>query len=371
VVAVSPTALQAGVRCGWTVGRAQSLCPELLLFPRDATREALAWDEVQRALYGLTPRLESLAPGLLCADVEAEGVLPLVRGWGLRAGFAHDRATAHLAALTVPASTLRRVPPGQEAAFCDQTPLVALVGLGAKKERVSAEVVRRLGWFGWRSVGALRVLSRRQLEEQCGAAGAVLWRYAQGARLADNRRGVPVWMPPAEISARLSFVVPAREPCEWESALDEILCRVCAELETRRAGALEVRVETMLSPLRARRVLRDPLNAPRSLQAPARAAMAEALAILAPLPPVVQGLEVHLGALTMPAQPLSLFDDLLGDTGSRQRKLQTALESVEARFGGRVGKYVPREPHSPWPEDAFGWLPALQAIEGQRREEGR
>lgn len=69
VVAASPLAIEAGIAVGQTSGRAQGRLASLLIVARDAHREALAWDEVQRAVYGLTPQIEATAPGLLFAAV--------------------------------------------------------------------------------------------------------------------------------------------------------------------------------------------------------------------------------------------------------------------------------------------------------------
>ena len=81
VVAASPLALGAGVREGQTSGRAQGRLASLLIVARDTHREVLTWDEVQRAFYGLTPQVESIAPGLLFASVEAKKASPLLRAW--------------------------------------------------------------------------------------------------------------------------------------------------------------------------------------------------------------------------------------------------------------------------------------------------
>ncbi len=373
VVAASPLALDGGVAAGQSSGKAQSRLSALLLVSRDISRETLAWEEVQRAFYGLTPQVEPVAPGLLFAGLEAKRVKPLIAGWACHGGQAQDRATAQLAALSAPVGQSRVVPVGREATFSDLTPLVLL-----QKAGVSEAALQRLSWFGWKTVGALRVLSRRQLEEQVGAEGLTLHRFAQGPKLRENGRPVATWNPPEEVSAALGFEFPAREPCEWEAALDQILERACEALGPRSARTLEVRLETPLAPLGARRVLKEPTSQARLLQAPARAALGEGLQLLGPLPPVIQGIEVRLGALSCPPLQTSLFQGQAAEKTGQPQRLHAAFEEMERRFTSREGKplsghYVPDQSDSPFPEEVWrfestsGWLRALESLQGKRK----
>ncbi|HEX8465153.1 MAG TPA: hypothetical protein VF627_11100 [Abditibacterium sp.] len=368
VVAASPLALEAGVQAGQTSGRAQGRLASLLIVARDPHRETLAWDEVQRAFYGLTPQVEAAAPGLLFAAVEPKKTMPLLRAWHGHGGGGADRATAHLAALSAEMGTVRVVRLGREAPFGDGMRLALLENAG-----VSAASLKRLEWFGWIYVGALRVLTRRQLEEQVGKDGAALFRFAQGPRCQGNLRAVSTYAPPEEVGAGLSLEFPAREPCEWEGALDRLLKHVCAGLGTRSARTLEVRVETPIVPLCARRVLKEPLNEAKALRAPMLAALGEALEMLAPLPPVITKLEVRLGALVCAPTQDSLFAGDKTEKVEKPKRLRAALESMEARFAGKSGHYVPAEADSPFPEEqwrldpASGWLPALESLQKRRR----
>jgi hypothetical protein len=370
VVAASPLAIEAGVKVGQTSGRAQGRLSSLLIVARDLHREVLAWDEVQRAFYGLTPQVEAAAPGLLFASVDPKKVMPLLKAWKGQGGAAGDRATAQLAALSAEPGTVRVVRPDREAPFGDGLRLSLLEEAG-----VSAASLKRLAWFGWTYVGALRVLTRRQIEEQVGSDGAALFRFAQGPRCQSNLRPVSTFTPPEEVSATLGFEFPAREPSEWEGALDQLLEKACAGLGTRSARTLEVRIETPIVPLCARRVLKEPLTEARTLRAPALAAVGEALQALAPLPPVILKLEVRLGALSCAPTQASLFAGDKAEKVERPRRLRAALESVEARFCSKAGHFVADEADSPFPEEqwrldpASSWLPALELLH-KRREAG-
>lgn len=228
ILAPSPLVLEAGVRVRMMNGRAMSRSTSLLLVERERGREELAWAEVQRAFYGLTPKVEPMGEGWLWAEVEAKKASPLLRGWGARGGYAIDRATARAAALSAPCGYTRTVKAGKERAFAD-TPPIELMG----EAGVSDATLERLRWFGWTRIGHLRALSRRQLEEQFGREGTLLFGFAQGPRGLCNLRPVSTWTMPEEMVASLSFEIPAREPVEWDGALDHLLLRVCEGLGTR------------------------------------------------------------------------------------------------------------------------------------------
>lgn len=96
--------------------------------------------------------------------------------------------------------------------------------------------------------------------------------------------------------------------------------------------------------------------------------------MLAPLPAVVLGLEVRLGALSCPPSQASLFEGEKAEKVERPRRLRAALESVESRFSGQSGRYVPDELDGPFPEEQWrfdpvgGWLSALETLNDERKE---
>lgn len=358
IVAASDEALQAGARAGMTSGRAQGSLASLMLVARERGREALAWNEIQRAFYGLTPLVEPMEPGLLFAQIAPERIAPLLQNWKMRGGVAADRATAQMAALGAPIGRVHLVDARDERAFADSYRLKHLGAAG-----IETKTLQRLEWFGWHNVGQLRPLSRRQLEEQVGADGAALYAFAQGSRERANLRSVATWTPPLELVAALSFELPAREPSHWDGALDALLCDICGQLNGRSAQTLEVTARTAVAPVCARRVLKEPLAAPGKLRRPLENALLEALETLAPFPPVVSAIEVRLGALVCPPDQIELFDGSARDErGTQPRRLGAALAGLETRFAGRVGTFAPAQTDSPFPEDGFAWLPALEKI---------
>lgn len=88
--------------------------------------------------------------------------------------------------------------------------------------------------------------------------------------------------------------------------------------------------------------------------------------MLAPLPPVVQGLEVRLGGLVSAPVQDTLFPE---EAREKVKSLARTVERLEARFAGMIGRYSLRDPHSPFPEDAFVWQEALEALAKERGHE--
>jgi len=120
---------------------------------------------------------------------------------------------------------------------------------------------------------------------------------------------------------------------------------------------------TPVAPLCARRLLKESLACPSKLRRPLQSALAEALRLLAPLPPVVQGLEVRLGGLVSAPVQDTLFPE---EARERAKSLARTVERLEARFARATGRYCLRDPHSPFPEDAFVWQGALEAVAKER-----
>ena len=359
VIAASPPALLAGVAQGMTLGKAEARFCASQLSPlplerveRDSRREELAWREVQRTFYGLTPKVEPIERGFLFAELDGAKALPALRGFDMRGGYAQDRATAHLAAVSTPSATTRTVAAGRERAFADGLRFEELRSAG-----LSVPTIARLAWFGWKYLGQLRALSRRQLEEQFGAEGTLLFHFAQGPLAANNRRPVAAWKPPIEVVARIEFDLPAREPAEWNGALDELLFCACEGLGTQQAQTLEIEAQTPTTSVLARRVLKEPLADPRVLRRPTESALLQSLKTLLPLPPIVQALTLRLGGLTSAPVQETLFPE---DGRERDETLHTTVERLDNRLGARTGYYALLDPHAPLPEDKYHWLNAAE-----------
>ncbi len=371
VIAASPAARESGVQVGWSLPRAQALLPEATALPHHAALMALAWQEVLQTLYGLTPYLESLRPGLALASglavaslKSATAARAQLQAWGAQAGIADDRTTAELAALTAPPGELHIVPPGAGRDFLSQVAIHHLAEVG-----ISAATIERLGWFGWRTVGDLHSLTRQQLRAQF-PEGELLFRYAQ----ARDVRPVAAYWPPPVLQAHFEFEEPVCEPWEWEPVLDHLLEQVQDQLDGRSARTITIGLEARRAGSGAarrvsrKRLLREPVAALPRLRAEARLVLAMLQNALhghslqsqctngrgAPLAVAMTRLEVELGGLE--------------DTGAVQHNLFAArpavyavLAALEARFPGAVQRIVTLDRHAYLPEAGFRLVPLTAA----------
>lgn len=362
IVAASPMAQRAGIEVDQSTIQAQNKCADLQLLPHDIRREALAWDEVQRAFCALTTNIESLAPGLLIAEageIPTEQFATLVRSWKVPAGLAHDRATAHLAALTAPAGKVRTVASGQENEFARIVPMALLGAVG-----VPQQVLTRLARSGWDHVASLRGFSLRQLEDRFGPAAELLWRYGQTYRCEDNLRPVATWVPPTEVEARFAFELPAREPEQWQTAVSETFRHALLQVGPRRVQTVEILVETALGTFRARRLLREPLGGGLEkrlarLQQTSRAMFQEALRAHPALEPVITSLEVRLGGFEFAPETGGMFEENEDQLPETSGILHRAVQGVARYFPEVLGMTHHKDVYAPRTEDSWSWQPAL------------
>ncbi|RYG73068.1 hypothetical protein EON80_03580 [bacterium] len=289
IVSASPLAEKHGVRVGMPTHSARLWCSGLKIITRDAPREAIVWEEVQRAICAHTPRVEAIEPGLLYAAVDGTKISHLVHEWHAHGGQATDRATARLAALVADPQEIRCVRRGREENFADRVPLDFLLDTGLEDK-----CLEKLYSYGFRHIGDICELSGLELGEKFGADAGLLYELSRGALHEPNLYSVAAWAPPQEITARKSFELPAVEQAEWEEALDLLIGRVCRGLGSRSAQRFEIIAQTATSSVSTRRFLKQPARRPQQFEPLARTALKEALDSIQPLAPVVTGLEVRL-----------------------------------------------------------------------------
>lgn len=293
IISASPLAEKHGVRIGMPTQAARLWCNGLSIIARNKVREADLWEEVQRAVHELTPRIEAIEPGLLVADVDATKMSLLVHELGAHGGYATDRATAHLAALVSEKHEIRCVRRGREANFVERVPLEFLLDA-----HLSQDSLQKLHSLGLRGVGDILELSRQEIKKLFPKETEMLTTFSGAAEQEANLRPVADWLPPQQISARESFPLPAVEANEWEEALNVLIGRVCRGLGTRSAQRLEIIAQTATNSVSTRRFLKEPVRRPYQVEEAARLALSEALESLRPLQPIVTGLEVRLSTFS-------------------------------------------------------------------------
>jgi nucleotidyltransferase/DNA polymerase involved in DNA repair len=320
VIAASPQARADGVQTSWPIERVKALVPECVAVAHHNPVTLLAWDSVLSQLYGLTPCVEGLRPGLALANVHRPTVVkPLLQDWGAHGGVADDRTTAELAALTTAPGTLRTIKEYCSAAFLRRVPITTLRQVG-----VGSDTMERLEWFGWHTVAHLRPLTKKQLLSQFNE-GELLYRYAQ----ATDTGPVATYRLPPAVHVHFTFEEAVREPSQWEPVLDLLAQQACERLDGRLVQSMTTSVLTSDGTLHQQRLLRDPTSSVFSL----RQSAGECVRYLLHSGIAVRGLQLRLGHLTTPrAVQGQLFRP-------SRPPVSTVMQTVEHRFPGALRKF--------------------------------
>lgn len=340
IAALSPQAHELGVEQTWSVARMQSLHPEVEVRPRHPAQETVAWDRVMAHLARLSPCVESVRPGLALLDLpEPRDMCPLLGRLHAQGGAAYDRSSAELAAHSAKRGGMIRLLPGGTVGFLQHVSLAALSAVG-----VSEESIERLGWFGWKSIGDLRGLTRHHLESQF-PEGALIYRYAR----AEDTRPIAQYRPEPKLMARLAFEEPVREPAQWQGALNCLLVDLTSALGESKVYSITLCLETTQGRRQERYFLRQATDSRRTLSAAAERMLLALLDKDAEL----QAIRIVLGGLVMHRSPqTSLFE-------TRQQaahaELAETLHSLEARYPGMVRRVIVNLPDAYLPEERFEW----------------
>jgi protein ImuB len=326
VVEANVAARECGVRAGMPEAEAVARCPALVRRPQtvacmDAARRALL-----DACYGVSPRIEDVAPGLVHVDIAGLGWLVgsdaaiadrlrrATRAVGLHAriGIAGTRSAARIAAR----AELGVIAPGTEHDALRAVP-VALV----EWPDAVAEALTR---WGVATLGELAALSRTALAARLGAAGVAAHDLARGA---DESTPWRPWAPPPfwEEAQEVDWEIDALGPLV--AVLGRVVERLTARLSAASlvAEALELRVALAGGGHHARTLaLACPMDAPR----PLLALIEHELAARPPHGPVTA---VAVQASVMPRRAVA------GELGRAAPPTQRDLATVMARLVTLVG----------------------------------
>ncbi len=194
VIAASPPAQAAGVRPGQPLREAQQRCPAAAFVALDETATSTLREELLAFLCELAPHAEVADQTSWCdltgrhagfrdetawAVAIARGISGLLDGAEVSVGIAGTRLAAQTAARHAPSRRIRRISPGEEAAFLAPLPLTAIP--------VDEGIAARLAAMGLDCIGAVASLSAADLQRQFGPAGMELWHRVRG----EDGGGVP------------------------------------------------------------------------------------------------------------------------------------------------------------------------------------
>jgi protein ImuB len=267
IVEANAAARERGIRPAMPEAEGVARCPDLVrraISPAclDAARRALL-----DACYGVSPRLEDVAPGLVHVDVGglqwlvgsehaiAERLLRAARGVGLpaRVGIAGTRAAARIAAR----AGLGIVVAGTEADALAPVPVTTV--------EWPDDVAQALARWGVATLGELAALPRAGLAARLGVAGVAAHDLARGV---DEPRPWTSWAPPPfwEEAQELDWELDALGPLM--AVLERVVERLAARLSAASlvTDVLELRMSLAGGGHHARTlVLACPMDAPRPM----------------------------------------------------------------------------------------------------------
>jgi protein ImuB len=266
VVEANTAAREQGVRPGIPEAEAVARCPDLIRRPASAACVDAARRALLDACYGVSPRLEDVAAGLVHVDLAGLGRLGdgaaiaqrlqrAARAVGLpaRVGVAGTRPAARIAAR----AGLGVVAAGGEAG--------ALAPVSVSTLEWSEEIVAALARWGVATLGELAALPRPGLAARLGAPGLAAHDLARGV---DDPTPWRPWAPPPfwEEAQELDWEI--QELAPLMSVLGRVVERLTARLSAAYlvADALELRLALAGGGHHARTLaLACPMGAPRPL----------------------------------------------------------------------------------------------------------
>jgi nucleotidyltransferase/DNA polymerase involved in DNA repair len=370
VLAASAAVEAAGVRPGQPLRQAQQLCPAAVFVALDGGMISQLRAAALDALCAEAPAVE-LGDAQACCDISgrhvrhrteaawaaavAQALTVALGGEAPAVGVAGSRFVAWTAASQGVPRRIRRVPPGEEAAFLAPLPIGLLP--------VDREVLTRLSALGLDCLGAVAGLHPADLQRQFGAGGLVAHRYARG------EDGVPV-IPesaPRTLAERLVLDGPVAD----REAIRFCARRVCDSLgdRLRRLGLVAERLDLVLEGDAG-------TVATASRVPPVATGSAEELW------PAVLGLlgaaepSAPVTALRLEATGLGIATGRQVDLWRRGDAARDAVDRTVARLGDRFGAQTvlrPRLAVDPGdiPERRFTWMPgsapAEPTLAGSRR----
>lgn len=363
VAHASPAARARGVRAGMVLGEARAICPEAIVLPHDAPRDARTLEHLAVWAQRFSPIVAAEPPDALLADVsgcerlfrgEAHIVRQAVVGLatqGIRARAAvADTIGAAWALSHAGSETYCVAPPGQHVPM--------LVGLPPTALRLDPATIERLDAVGIRTIGDLLMLPTATLPSRFG--DELVRRLSQmlgrTAEWVEAPRAAPIF------AARMAFG-PSESRDVLMAAAGRVVAKLCERLTAGGAAARRLRVVVSYEQRSAWETwigLSRPSRDDRHLFGLTASALERA-----DLTTAAAGLMVLASETSRwrPTQP-ELFDDRPPDDAE---PLGALLDRLALRLGGgAVVRAEAVDDHQP--ERAYRYVPAVDAS-GRRADD--
>lgn len=357
VASCSYAARRYGIHSAMSMARAVRLCPDLVIVP---ARHGV-YSEVSRQVMDLvgdvTPQVEQLSideaflgvthipepaedqARRLQARIREELRLPSSLGVAtnkLVAKIANDVGKV-AARSDQPPNAITVVPPGEEASFLAPLPVEALWGVGPKS-------AARLAGMGVHTIGDLARWPEDDLVRRFGKIGHDLARRAKGI----DTREIVTERVVKSISKETTFSEDVRDAATLHAALGRLSGGVGRRLQEKRRMASTVRLKIRwpdFTTLTRQTTLEEPTDREEEILQAARALLDGVWRAGRP----VRLLGVGVTGLGPPIRQLSLWDQLPSaqdaEADGLDRRLEEAIETLQARYGARVIHRGPDRSH--------------------------
>lgn len=325
VVHASPVARGLGIKAGSSLATALTKVPELEIVEAASPYLAASWEGLVEELSGVTRTLESPSQGRLLMELEPADAAQIAETYRVRVGLAESLEVAVLGAMISSPGRVKVIEPDRQEQLLDALPLYVLKGVG-----LSQRALDDFGWLGISRAGELRRWSKAQVAAYLGRGGREVTPYLFG----PYRTYLGRYTLPPRLSAQAVFEEPQCEPLTLHPALEQLCCKVVAQLGDRAASRLTVTAVSQGLELKATRIAKTPLRRSDVMFRLALLALSDTNA-----PPLgIDTLSLELSGLSRPSQQGSLWP--------RKERVAYAIEVVEARFPGAILKLVEDDPYS-------------------------
>lgn len=261
VVSVTKQARRAGIVAGMTRAEAEQKNADVHLAERDERVEAAVWVDVMQRLNAYTPRIRSVAPGLLYfAPGDEERLQAYIEALGGCAALAPDRPAARLGVLDARPGEIVQLSHRHTAMLLDRLRMEQLLRLD-----FPLSMVDHLQEAGYDTLSTLQEASQRWLQAQFGTHGKRLYKLLHPSRV--DRAPVPLYTAPATVMRAVHWNAPAaywgtlqpataRLLSQAVSALGAQTCqRITVQLVDANSGAVRRESQLLRTPTRARGAL--------------------------------------------------------------------------------------------------------------------
>jgi DNA polymerase-4 len=357
VFGTSAEAQACGVVAGLPPRAAEVRCPEARLVEADVSRYRTAVETLLHVLEYASPQVEPHGWGAAYVDLgnlaqEHADAVALGQDIGRAVrkelgkalepalGWDSTKFTAQAAARRTRPGHLLAVAAVRERAFLQPLPITLLP--------LPADVLRRLGFLGLRTLGQYARLPAAAVRQQFGRAGLLAHRCARGE---DDRPVLPRWQAP-HLTAHREFDVPCVERERLLATLQRLIAPLLSTLRGNLQACGQVRLTVRFddgSTQERRRVFLVPT--------------AETDQVGRALEQLLDGLHWSMAATALGVSLEQIQDavveqlSLFAAENEREQKLRNVQRHLAARFGHPLlRRAVLAQPGAPLPEWRIGWL---------------